>query len=270
MGVRLSQETHMRIPTKHMNSQKQLAPSASYIRTSSAANVGADKDSEKRQRIAIQNFAERAGFSVALEFFDAAVSGSDPIETRPGFAALLEWVEKTGSRVVLVEDASRFARSLVAQELGLLVLERRGVRVITANGDDLTASDDPLRVAQRQIAGAFMQLEKSRLTLKLKSARERTRAANGGKCEGRRSHNEMHPELVAEVKLLRRRRPKGGQRSYREIAKVLAAKGHLNANGRPYDASSIRSMLIRQSLGRGDPKPSKDNNVVRASLTGAR
>lgn len=245
MRVRLSQETHMPMATKHMNYQKELAPSASYIRTSSAANVGADKDSEKRQRIAIQNFAERAGFRVASEFFDAAVSGSDPIETRPGFTALLDWVEKSGCRIVLVEDASRFARSLVAQELGLLVLERRGVRVLTANGDDLTASDDPLRVAQRQIAGAFMQLEKSRLVLKLRAARERKRDEVGGKCEGRKSHAEMTPWIVAEVKRLRRRRPKGGQRSYREIAVLLAAKGHLNANGRPYDASSIRSMLVR-------------------------
>jgi DNA invertase Pin-like site-specific DNA recombinase len=98
----------------------------------------------------------KSSYSVSSEFYDAAVSGSDPIETRPGFAALLDWVEKTGCRTVLVEDASRFARSLVAQELGLLVLERLGVRVLTASGDDLTASDAPLRVAQRQIAGAFM------------------------------------------------------------------------------------------------------------------
>ena len=30
-----------------------------YIRTSSAANVGADKDSDKRQRAAIESFAKR-------------------------------------------------------------------------------------------------------------------------------------------------------------------------------------------------------------------
>jgi hypothetical protein len=53
----------------------------------------------------------------------------------------------------------------------------------------------------------------------------------------------MNAELVAEVKRLRRRRPKGGQRSYREISETLAAKGHLNVNGRPYDPSSIRSMF---------------------------
>ena len=33
-----------------------------YIRTSSAANVGTDKDSDKRQRAAIGGYAKRAGF----------------------------------------------------------------------------------------------------------------------------------------------------------------------------------------------------------------
>ena len=36
-----------------------------YIRTSSAANVGADKDSDKRQRAAIEGFAKRACFTPA-------------------------------------------------------------------------------------------------------------------------------------------------------------------------------------------------------------
>jgi hypothetical protein len=39
---------------------------------------------------------------------------------------------------VLIEDASRFARDIVAQELGFLLLIRRGVKVSTSNGDELT------------------------------------------------------------------------------------------------------------------------------------
>jgi DNA invertase Pin-like site-specific DNA recombinase len=49
-----------------------------YLRTSSAANVGADKDSDKRQRAAIAAFAKAAGYSIVAEFYDAAVSGADP------------------------------------------------------------------------------------------------------------------------------------------------------------------------------------------------
>src|SRR3954470_6964965 len=129
-------------------------PAIAYLRTSSAANVGADKDSDKRQRDAIAAFAKRTGFVVVDEFYDPAVSGADPIETRPGFAALLDRIESNGVRTVVVEDASRFARDLVTQELGILALIGRGVRVLTVSGDDLTHTDDPFKVAMRQIAGA--------------------------------------------------------------------------------------------------------------------
>ena len=39
---------------------KGLQPAVAYLRTSSAANVGADKDSDKRQRAAIDAFAKHA------------------------------------------------------------------------------------------------------------------------------------------------------------------------------------------------------------------
>ena len=113
---------------------KSRAPALAYLRTSSAANVGTDKDSEKRQRHAIQGFAKRAGFGIVEEFYDAAVSGADPIETRAGFAALLDRIEGNGVRTVIVEDASRFARELMAQELGITLLISRGVQLLTASG----------------------------------------------------------------------------------------------------------------------------------------
>jgi DNA invertase Pin-like site-specific DNA recombinase len=43
------------------------------------------------------------------------VKGADPIETRKGFAALLDKVESNGVRTVIVEDASRFARGLLTR-----------------------------------------------------------------------------------------------------------------------------------------------------------
>jgi DNA invertase Pin-like site-specific DNA recombinase len=220
------------------------AAAVAYIRTSSAANVGSDKDSDKRQRRSIEAFAKRTGFVLVGEFYDAAVSGADPIETRRGFAELLDRIEDNGVRVVIVEDASRFARELVTQELGIIALIKRGVRVLTANGDDLTDSGDPSRVMMRQIAGSFAEYEKARLVSKLKGARERKRAA-AGKCEGRKSHAELRPDMVALARRLRRKRPKGGQRSLRDVAAELAKCGHLNEQGRPFSAASVRSMLTR-------------------------
>jgi DNA invertase Pin-like site-specific DNA recombinase len=226
-----------------MATKGKKAEVVAYIRTSSAANVGSDKDSDKRQRAAIESFAKRAGLILIGEFTDAAVSGADPIESRPGFAALLDRIESNGIRTVIVEDASRFARELMTQELGILTLIRRSVRVLTANGDDLTDSTDPSRKMMRQIAGAFHEYEKARLVAKLRVARERTREAKG-KCEGRKSWAEANPELVVEAKRLRRRSPKGHQRSLREVAAELAKLGFLNERGAVFSASSVKSMLV--------------------------
>jgi DNA invertase Pin-like site-specific DNA recombinase len=221
---------------------KNRAPALAYLRTSSAANVGTDKDSEKRQRHAIQGFAKRGGYSVVEEFYDAAVSGADPIETRAGFASLLDRIEGNGVRTVIVEDASRFARELMAQELGITLLISRGVKLLTASGDDLTASDDPTRKMMRQIAGAFAEYEKARLVSKLRHARERVRKKRG-KCEGRKSHAEVNPDVVAEAKRLRRASPKTGKRmSLRKIAAALAEAGHLNERGQPFNPTSVRSI----------------------------
>jgi DNA invertase Pin-like site-specific DNA recombinase len=179
-----------------MARKRNLVQAVGYVRTSSAANIGGGKDSEPRQRRAIERFAKAAGFAVVDWFNDPAVSGADPIESRPGFAALLNRVEANGVRVVLVEDASRFARDLLAQELGIGLLVKLGVRVVTASGDDLTNTDDPMKVAMRQIAGTFSQLEKARLVAKLRAARERKKA-EGGKASGRKSYAEARPDGCA-------------------------------------------------------------------------
>jgi DNA invertase Pin-like site-specific DNA recombinase len=207
-----------------------------YLRTSSATNVGSEKDSDRRQREAIYVYASRASFSVIDEFYDAAVSGADPIESRPGFARLLDRIESNGVSTVLVEDASRFARDLVTQELGILALIERGVTVLTSSGDDLTNTSDPFKVAMRQIAGAFAQLEKARLVGKLKAARDRKRAT-GRKVEGRKSHAEMTPQVVALARQLRRK-PKNKRRfSLREVAAELQARGHVSSKGTPFSPS---------------------------------
>ena len=191
---------------------KARTPAVAHLRTSSGANVGVDRDSERRQRGAIQAYAKRAGFQIAADdwYYDAAVSGADPIEGREGFARLLDRIEGNGIRTVIVEDASRFARELVVQELGIALLARRGVRLVTSSGDDLTDSDDLGRKMMRQVAGAFMEYEKGRLVAKLRGARERKRTETGKKVGGRKSHAELWPEVVAEARRLRRgkgRRP---------------------------------------------------------------
>jgi DNA invertase Pin-like site-specific DNA recombinase len=218
-----------------------LVKAVSYLRTSSAANVGSEKDSDKRQRAAIWAFCKHAGYEIVDEFNDPAVSGADPIEVRPGFSALLDRIESNGVRTVIVEDPTRFARELITQELGIVALVARGVTVLTASGDDLTNTTDPFKVAMRQIAGAFAQLEKARLVAKLRAARERKRRDTGKKVEGRKSWVERNADAVRAAKELRGT----GARpvSLRKIAVELAKQGYRAKNGNELSPSVVKSMI---------------------------
>ncbi|KRA41610.1 recombinase family protein [Pseudoxanthomonas sp. Root630] len=84
--------------------KKSLVPAVAYLRTSSASNVGEGKDSHLRQTAAIEGYAKRAGYVIREPaYYDAAVSGADPIDVRPGFRALLSYLADTPEvRVILV------------------------------------------------------------------------------------------------------------------------------------------------------------------------
>ena len=89
------------------------------MRTSSAGNLGADKDSERRQRAAIESFARSHGYEVVDWFYDAAVKGADAVTDRPGFAAMLDRIAGNGVRTVIVESPDRFARDLADSRHGV-------------------------------------------------------------------------------------------------------------------------------------------------------
>jgi DNA invertase Pin-like site-specific DNA recombinase len=234
---------------KHMKTG-QKTPAIAYLRTSSAANVGADKDSDQRQRAAIKGFAKAHGYEIEAEFYDAAVSGADPVTERPGFLAMLQRIAGNGIKTIIVESPDRFARDLAVQLAGHDMLKGLGIDLIPASAPDFFLEDTPTAVLVRQVLGAIAQFEKASLVAKLKAARDRRRVRDG-KCEGRRSHIEINPELVALAKRLRRRNPKTGERkSLRAIAAELAKLGHVNVNGRPFAAESIKAMVDKASARR--------------------
>ena len=113
------------------------------MRTSSATNVGEGKDSEARQRRAIESYAKTAGVTVVEWFYDAAVGGADPIETRPGFAALLARIASNSVRTIIVETAQRFARDLMVQEVGFAMLRDLGIILIAADSPMSFLDDGP-------------------------------------------------------------------------------------------------------------------------------
>jgi DNA invertase Pin-like site-specific DNA recombinase len=199
---------------------REVKKAVAYLRTSSATNVGADKDSDKRQRQAIEAFAKAAGYLIVETFYDSAVSGADPVGERSGFAAMLERLLANGAKTIIVESPDRFARDLMVQLTGHDMLKVRGVTLIAASSPMHFIEDTPTARLVRQVLGAIAEFEKTTLVAKLAAARRRKRAT-GVKVDGRKSHAEA-----------RRKSSRGRRNSPRPRAAGAELAGDLKGAGR--------------------------------------
>jgi DNA invertase Pin-like site-specific DNA recombinase len=147
-SVRISEEITTPEGIKAMKSGNKV-PAIAYLRTSSAANVGSDKDSEQRQRAAITGFAKANGFEIEADFYDAAASGADHVTERPGFLAMLQRIAGNGIRTIIVESPDRFARDLAVQLAGHDTLKGLGIDLIPASAPDFFTEDTPTAVLVR-------------------------------------------------------------------------------------------------------------------------
>ena len=210
---------------------------AMYLRTSSATNI--DGDSQDRQVEAMETFAKANDMKIAVRVSDLAVKGSDSIYEREGFVKLIDYCVNNKVDTILCENASRFARDVIVQELGYRELKRLNLQLIPVDAPDYFTGDSPSLTMIRQILGSVAEFEKSNLVSKLRGARERVKAKTG-KCEGRKSLKEIMGDatftsMVRQVKSLRKQ-----NKSYASIAGVLASKGFVQPlTGRPFHKSQI-------------------------------
>jgi len=127
----------------------------------------ADKDSDKRQRAAVEAYAKTTGYEIVGEFYDAAVSGADPVSERSGFAEMLERLMSNGAKTIIVESPDRFARDLMVQLASHDMLKSRGVTLIAASAPTFFVEDTPTAILVRQVLGAVAEFEKATLVAKL-------------------------------------------------------------------------------------------------------
>ena len=213
-----------------------------YFRTSSPANVGEGKDTLPRQRDAVEAYAGTAGITLVRDFYDAGISGDTVLEQRPDYAEMLLFMESEGINTILVESADRWSRSVMVQELGVMLMQRVGVTVLTSSGQDLTEGNDENVIAMNQMHSVFAQMEKTRLVKKLRRARERIRA-DQGRCEGRLGFKHHAPEMVLLAKKMRRANPVTHRRmSYDKISQQLLQHGYTTSTGRVFNSNQVRRM----------------------------
>ena len=210
-------------------------------------------DGFPRQRVAIQARAKSIGATIIQEFADEGVSGASDLEDRPALMALFAAIESNGVRTVIVERADRLARDVLVSEVLLAKFRKiEGVVVIDAeSGTDLTTNDpdNPTGTLIRQILAVIAQFEKTSIVAKLKKSRNRKRIETG-RCEGRKPFGDR-PGESATIELMRslRRKPigKAKRMSFARIADELQAAGHPTRSGKPWSASSVKTILSRKS-----------------------
>ena len=213
-----------------------------YLRVSGKGQV--DGDGFERQERAIRQAAQAHGFEIVKVYRDEGVSGT--IEDRPALARMMVDLEENGHgiKTVIVERLDRLARDLMVQEAIIRDFQASGFDLISATeGPDLLASD-PTRTLIRQVFGAIAEYDKSMTVLKLRAARERKRA-KAGKCEGRKSIKETAPEVLREIKRLRRKRRDSPRRTYGEIAEELNRQGYRTVSGKPWTAANVQKICHR-------------------------
>jgi DNA invertase Pin-like site-specific DNA recombinase len=186
------------------------------------------------QEQAIKQWASREGKSIADFFIDAGVSGSNGLDTRIALADALSALRGGIAEGLVVYRLDRLARDLVLQETLLAEVRRIGGQVYsTAGGEaDYLADDpnDPSRRLIRQILGAVSEYERSMISLRLRSGRQR-KAERGGFAYGspRFGWEAIDGNLVPlpeeQATLARMRALQGSGHSIRQIAETLNAEG---------------------------------------------
>ena len=194
--------------------EQQLA--VGYMRTSAAVGAGTDNDSEKRQHLAISNYAEKAGYGLVKCWYDCGVSGVDEVIGRTAFNEMLTYVTENNIKTVIIESADRLARDLMIQMLAHDLLKKRGITLIAANAPEWFLEETNTAILVRQIMGSIYEFERKQIIAKLTAA-------------------------VQIAKTLKRERKRCW--SLRAIAAHLAGQGYTSSSGKDYAPSTIKAML---------------------------
>ena len=219
----------------------------SYLRVSGKGQV--DGDGFPRQRESINKFSAANGYQIVGEYRDEGISGTKELVDRLGLAQLRDRIESNGVRVVLIEKADRLARDLMVSEVILSQFRDLGVKVLTADGTNLTAGDqsDPTAKLIRHVMQAVAEFDKDQIVLKLKAARERKRKENG-KCEGRKAYGESAGEQYTLDRIRNLvRKPRGKKRrSFGKIAEILTSENVPTRTGKPWNRGTVWNICKRE------------------------
>ena len=227
------------VPTPD-NQQKPVEKAFAYLRVSGDSQVSGD--GFPRQQKAIRDYAAENGLRIVDTFREEGITGTRETMDRPAWRDMMTALHSDGVKTVIIEKLDRLSRKLMVQEAAIAEMEKHGFKLNSVHEPDLM-SDDPTRIAFRQMRGVFAQYDKSQIVLKLRGTRERKRQQTG-RCEGRKPYGDREGELEV-IRQIRRLRSEGA--GYQTIAAKLNELGISPRSGRRWHPFTIRQILGRQA-----------------------
>lgn len=183
--------------------------------------------------------AERKGYEIIAEHTDAAISGRDALEKRPGLQAVLAAAAKREDVVVVVYSLSRLSRR---QSVTWRLLDDRGeYRLQVESASEPFDTSSPMGRAMLGMLGVWSQLEADMCSERTSAALE-ARRARGHKL-GAKPLAEEQPEVVAEL----RRMYATGDYTHRSLAEQANTLGLATKHGGRWHATTV-ARTLRQEL----------------------
>jgi DNA invertase Pin-like site-specific DNA recombinase len=227
-----------------------------YLRTSTN---GANDDSLVAQEEACRTWAGANGHEVIELRSDQGLSGSRPVDERPGLAAALLAIEEDDhpAEGLIVQNLDRLARQLHVQEAALArVWQASGSAFETCDGEVRSDDpDDPQRTFLRQVLGAAAQLERGMIAARLRRGRRRKRERGGYsggwtvplgyRVEGEGRVAQLVPDPDDEPVIERIIELRQSGKTLAEVADRLNVEGAPTKRGGNWHAASVRRVLIR-------------------------
>jgi DNA invertase Pin-like site-specific DNA recombinase len=215
-----------------------------YLRASTTDQ----KLSPEAQRAAIAAWAAQHGVAIVAEHADLGVSGSAPLEERPGLAAAVATLRTHRAGLLIVLRRDRLARDVAVAALVDRAVRGYGAEVVSADGAG--NGDGPADAFMRTVldgAAAYERAvlrQRTRAALQAKRARgERAGAVPYGYTADAAGRLHEHPGEQATIARARALRATGA--TVRAIVAALAAEGVVGRTGQPLAIPQVHRLLPR-------------------------
>lgn len=197
-----------------------------------------------RQRADCEQIVKQRGWEHVAEYVDRSITASDAKKNRPQYDALVRDFEAGVFDALVCYDLDRLTRQPRQLEDWIDAAEDRGLAIVTANGEADLSTDGGRMFARVKAAVARSEVERKSARQKA-AARQRStlgRPPLGVRLTGYTPAGQVIEDEAEVVRHMFARFHAG--ESLRGIVRDLTEAGHLTRRGRPWNPSTVRTILM--------------------------